>query len=58
MKAEYVLKWSVAALGHLKQGANGNASDILKMLQEEAEAEIRRKEAKNGGDGIDFILLP
>ena len=49
MKAEYVLKWSVAALGHLKQGANGNASDILKMLQEEAEAEIRRKEAKYGG---------
>lgn len=49
MKAEYILKWSVAALGHLKQGANGNASDILEMLREEAAAEIRREEAKNGG---------
>ena len=47
MKAEYVLKWSVAALGHLKQGANGNASDILEALREEAAAEIRRKGGVN-----------
>lgn len=49
MKAEYILKWTAAAAGHLKNGANGNAAEILEALKQEAAAEIRREEAKNGG---------
>ena len=49
MKAEYVLKWMTAAQGHLKQGANGNAAEIIEALKQEAAAEIRREEAKRSG---------
>lgn len=49
MNAEKILTWSVAALGHLKQGANGNAAEILEYLKTEAEAEIRREAAKQSG---------
>lgn len=49
MNAEKVLTWSVAALGHLKQGANGNAAEILDHLKTEAEAEIRHAAAKQSG---------
>lgn len=51
MTPEKVLTWSVAALGHLKQGANGNAADILAMLRDEAEEEIRHATAKQSGNG-------
>mgnify|MGYP003301979745 CR=1 FL=1 len=50
MNAEKVLTWSVAALGHLKNGANGNAAEILDYLKTEAEAEIRRNAAKQSGN--------
>jgi len=51
MNAEKVLTWSVAALGHLKDGANGNAAEILNYLKAEAEAEIRHAAAKQSGNG-------
>ena len=38
-----------AAAGHLKQGANGNAAEIIEALKQEAAAEIRREEAKRSG---------
>ena len=49
MKADYILKWTTAAAGHLKQGANGNAAEIIEALKAEAAAEIRREEAKRSG---------
>lgn len=51
MNAEKILTLSVAALGHLKQGANGNAAEILKYLKTEAETEIRHAAAKQSGNG-------
>lgn len=51
MNAEKVLTWSVAALGHLKDGANGNAAEILNYLKTEAENEIRHAAAKASGNG-------
>lgn len=51
MNAEKILTWSVAALGHLKNGANGNAAEILEYLRTEAEAEIRHAAAKQSGNG-------
>lgn len=51
MNAEKILTWSVAALGHLKNGANGNAAEILNYLKTEAEAEIRHTAAKQSGNG-------
>lgn len=50
MNAEKILTWSVAALGHLKNGANGNAAEILNYLKTEAEAEIRHAAAKQSGN--------
>lgn len=49
MKASYILEWTTAAAGHLKNGDSRNAADIIEALKEEAAAEIRREEAKNGG---------
>lgn len=49
MKAEHVLKWMTAAAGHLKNGDDRNAAEIIEAMKEEAAAEIRREEAKNGG---------
>lgn len=49
MKASYIYEWMTAAAGHLSQGATKNAADIIEALKEEAAAEIRREEAKNGG---------
>ena len=49
MKASYIYEWMTAAAGHLRQGATKNAADIIEALKEEAAAEIRREEAKNGG---------
>lgn len=51
MNAEKILTWSVAALGHLKNGADGNAAEILNYLKTEAEAEIRHTAAKQSGNG-------
>lgn len=51
MNAEKILTWSVAALGHLKNGANGNAAEILEYLKTEAEEEIRHAAAKQSGNG-------
>lgn len=50
MKAEYILKWTTAAMGHLKVGENGNAMEILNELKADAEAEIRRNAAKASGN--------
>lgn len=49
MKADYILQWMTAAAGHLKNGDNRNAAEIIEAMKEEAAAEIRRDEAKNGG---------
>ena len=38
-----------AAAGHLKNGDSRNAAEIIEAMKEEAAAEIRREEAKNGG---------
>lgn len=38
-----------AAAGHLKNGSNGNAVEIIEALKQEAAAEIRRDEAKRSG---------
>lgn len=49
MKADFILKWMTAAAGHLKNGDSRNAAEIIEAMKEEAAAEIRREEAKNGG---------
>lgn len=49
MKPDYILKWMTAAAGHLKNGDSRNAAEIIEAMKEEAAAEIRRAEAKNGG---------
>jgi hypothetical protein len=49
MQASYILEWTTAAAGHLKNGKNDNAAEILEALKAEAAAEIRREEAKKSG---------
>lgn len=51
MNATYIYQWMTAAAGHLKNGANGNAAEIIEALKAEAAAEIRREEAKRSGNG-------
>lgn len=49
MNASYIYEWMTAVAGHLKNGANGSAADIIEALKAEAAAEIRRDEAKRSG---------
>lgn len=51
MTNEKIMTLTTAALEHLKQGANGNAAEILNTLKEEAAAEIRKAAAKASGNG-------
>lgn len=50
LDAEKILMMSTAAMEHLKQGANGNALEILNAIKEDAKKEIRRAAAKASGN--------